>query len=238
MKSLKLLHIFAIVVTVTISFVVRAQDFEADSVYYTPIAKEPQEYEKKGPRKIFTDTTKNSVRFQYFFNVQVGPLIGCNDCSGDKDITFTSSTLHGITLGRKLRVGLGVGFDSYDSWQTLPLYGSVSWDLLGTKNTQALYLQFDYGWSAAWRQRDQFEYGFTDSGGGKMYNALVGYRIKYHDLKIGLAIGSKSQQVYTYYESPSYYYNSEGILVQGAPNRTTVKKEMSRLIFSLSVGWK
>lgn len=238
MKRFKLLRNFAIACTISIPVSVGAQDFESDSVYYSPIPKEVERFDKKTPLKIFTDTTKNSLRFQYFFNVQVGPLIGCNDCSGDKDITFTSSTLHGVTLGRKLRVGLGVGFDSYDSWQALPLYGSVSWDLLGTKNTQALFLQFDYGWSAAWMQREQWDYTFSDSGGGKMYNALVGYRIKYHDLKIGLAIGSKFQQVYTYYESPSYFYNSDGILVQGPLNRTTVKKDMNRLIFSLSVGWK
>lgn len=216
----------------------QAQDFEADSIYYSPIPRTSQTITKKTPRKIFNDTTTNNNRFEYFFNFQLGPLIGCNDCGSRKDFTFTSSTLHGVTIGRKLRGGLGIGFDSYISWQTLPIYGSISWDLLGTKNTQALFVQFDYGWSMAWRQADEEEYGLKETQGGKMYNALVGYRIKYHDLKIGLSIGSKFQEAFLNYEYPTYYYALDGTLIEGTPNTRKVKREMNRLMFTLSVGWK
>lgn len=217
---------------------VNAQNFEADSVYYSLIPREPQKPTKKTTLlRIFKDTTRYAPRFQYFFNVQVGPVIGDDDHNGNNDITFTTSTLHGITLGRKLRAGIGLGFDSYDSWQSTPLYGSVSWDLLGTKNTQALFAQFDYGWSKAWKQRDDTDFDLADSKGGKMYNALIGYRIKYHKLKIGLSVGSKFQQVYAYYEYPTYYYTVEGIIMEGSPTKKTIQKDMKRLILSLVIGW-
>jgi hypothetical protein len=215
-----------------------AQNFDADSVYYRPIPKTPQNAVKKiTPAKIFRDTVRNDRLFRYFFNVQVGPLIGCNDCSKGKDITFTSSTLHGTTIGKKLRTGIGIGFNSYHLWQTLPVFASASWDLLGTKNTQALFVQLDYGWSAAWKQYEDSDFALANVEGGKMIKAQVGYRIKYHNLKIAWAIGSKFQEVSAYYEYPTFYYNEEGMLVEGTPNTTTVKKDMKRLVLSLSIGW-
>ena len=99
---------------------VNAQDFEADSVYYTPISKSVESPKKKAPAKIFVDTVQHGKSIEYFFNIQVGPLIGCNDCGESKEVTFTSSTIHGITIGKKLRTGIGIGFDSYDTWQTMP----------------------------------------------------------------------------------------------------------------------
>lgn len=236
---MKINCIFILVSLMLFASAIHAQNFDADSIYYTPIPKAAESAAKKPfPRKIFLDTIQNDKLIQYFFNVQAGPLIGCNDCSQGKEVTFTSSTVHGITIGKKFRTGIGVGFDSYYSWQTLPLFGSVSWDLLGTKNTQALFVQFNYGWSKPWRKKTEWEYGFAGIDGGRMANAQIGYRIKYHDLKISLAIGSKRQQVYTYFEFPTFIYLEDGTMVPGTPSTTTVKQDMKRLMFSLAIGWK
>ncbi len=236
MKSYTFLFIIALLSGPAITG--RAQSFEADSVYYTPIPKEyAKQTRKTVPLPIFRDTTKNDKKIEYFFNVQVGSLIGCNDC-GTKEVMFTASTLHGVTLRKKLRAGIGVGFDSYDSWQTLPIYGSVSWDLLGTKNTQALFVQFDYGWSKAWKNLPVAEYGLADDTGGKTYNAIAGYRIRYHDVKIGLSVGSKFQEVTSYYEFPSYVFSEDGIWVEGPPSTSAVRRSMKRLMVSLTIGWK
>ena len=99
-----------------------AQNFEGDSIYYTPI-----------PKGIETRSTENKDNLSgkfigYFFNVQVGPLVGCSNCGQRKEITFTSSTVHGLMIGRKLRAGAGIGFDAYYLWQTLPVFGSAELD--------------------------------------------------------------------------------------------------------------
>lgn len=212
------------------------QDFDADSVLYTPIPKVVET--KRAPRKIFVDTVKNDRRIGYFFTVQTGPQIGCNNCDQGKEVTFSASTTHGVTIGKKLRTGLGIGFDSYFDWHTLPVFASASWDLLGTKNTHALFVQANYGWSKSWISDSRWNAGTTDVGGGPMFNAQAGYRIRYHDVRISLAIGTKYQRVYKYYEYPTYYYTGDGRIVQGSPSKTTVKEDLNRLIISLAIGWR
>src|SRR6478752_2997820 len=170
-----------------------AQNFDADSVYYTPISSDNKKQVRHGG--IFRDTIKNDKLYGYFFNLQVGSLIGCNDCSEGKEITFTASTIHGVTIGKKLRTGVGIGLDSYYAWQTMPVFISVSTDLFGTKNTNAIFIQINYGWSQSWYNESHREYGFKDTEGGRMVGTQLGYRIKYHDLKISISVGTKYQRV-------------------------------------------
>ncbi|HOX82856.1 MAG TPA: hypothetical protein PLJ60_06890 [Chryseolinea sp.] len=217
---------------------INAQDFAADSVFYTPI---PNGAKKQvHGTNAFKDSLTNNKTFSYFFNLQVGPLIGCNDCSEGKEITFTSSTIHGITIGKKIRTGLGIGLDSYTEWHTMPIFGGVNWDVFGTKNTNAIFVQFNYGWSKPWRNksRQESEYGFKDVDGGRMVSTQIGYRIKYHDLRVSLSVGTKYQRVSANYEYPTYYYTEEGGLIQGTPNTKVIRESMNRLQFALTVGWK
>ena len=165
-------------------------------------------------------------------------MIGCKDCVKGKEVTFTSSTIHGITIGKKLRAGVGLGFDSYAVWQMMPLFGSASWDFIGTRNTPALFVQLNYGWSRAWRIQTPMDYGFTSVEGGKMMSGLFGCRIKYHDASISLAAGWKFQRAYSYFKSPSYYFLQDGTMVEGTPNRTAIEHDMNRFMLSLAIGWK
>lgn len=227
----------------TLHQVVSAQDFDADSVYYTPIPK-VKPTEAKGKKKYFaedptlSDSTANARRIEYFFNVQLGTLIGCSDCVAGKEVTFTSSTVHGITLGKKFRVGGGVGFDSYYDWQTMPVFGSASWDIFGTKNTTALFVQLNYGWSMPWRTEKLWEYGETGLNGGQMVYGMAGLRLKYYDLRISFTLGGKYQSVSTYFETPSFYYDPNGNLVPGKPSRTTIEETMRRFAVAVTIGWK
>jgi len=175
-------------------------------------------------------------KIEYYFQFQSGTLIGCGSCSDGKQITFSGSTTHGIKIGRKLRVGAGVGLDSYFEWNTMPVFGSVSWDLIGKKN--ALYVELNYGGAlASWRPMNIQEYGFQKSNTGKVYSYAVAYRIKYEKMRISMGIGRKTQLVTTYYEYPTYYWNL-GNYVMGDPSRKTIKNEMNRLMVYLAVGWK
>lgn len=175
-------------------------------------------------------------KIEYYFQVQSGSLIGCNSCSDGKQINFSGSTTHGIKIGRKLRVGAGVGLDSYFDWNTMPVFGSVSWDLIGKKN--ALYVEFNYGGAlASWRPIEYQEYGLQKTDAGKMYSYGLGYRIKYEKMHISIGVGRKTQLVTSYYEYPTYYWNNRNYIL-GDPSRKTVKNEMNRLQVWLAVVWK
>jgi hypothetical protein len=169
-------------------------DFAADSVRYTPIVKPIKSIADKA------EVSASAKKVNYFFNVQVGSLVGCNDCDNGKDFTFSAATVHGVSFGKKLRVGLGIGFDSYLNWQTLPLFGQASWDLIGNKNRNALFLQLAYGWAHPWFVKSSAYANyltdpFSSVEGGRMINPQIGYRIKYYDLRIAFSVGYKYQSI-------------------------------------------
>jgi len=218
------------------AIIAHGQDYSADSIHYTPIPRE-QVSGKKPPAQVFRDTVQNIKLIEYFFNVNAGTLVGCHDCQVAKEPAFTASTIHGVIIGRKLRTGFGLGIDGYDSWTTMPLFGNLSWDLLGTRNTHALFLQGQYGWAYAWQIAPE-QYGLKDNKGGQMTAVHIGYRFRYHDVQFALLVGAKKQYVFSYYEYPTVYVGPNGELIEGTPSRMSVKQTMDRLIISLSVGWK
>ena len=252
------IHIVLIVLLVANSLTVCAQDFDADSIYYTPIPKvNPAEQSRKSnysvddesleqPRKpnpfatglVSSDSVISEQFVGYFFNVQVGSLIGCSDCIAEKEVSFTASTVHGITIGKKLRVGGGVGFDSYYGWQTVPFFGSVSFDLLGSKNTNAFFIQCNYGWSSPWRTEKAWEVMQTSVEGGQMFYGMAGVRLKYYDLRLSFTLGGKVQEVYSYFDSPTYYYDINGNPISGTSSRTTIAETMKRFAATVTIGWK
>ncbi len=205
-------------------------DYDADSVKYTPIAKPI--YKLKVKHKSPVDTDK----IQYFFNVQFGALVGCNDCGKGKDFTSTAATVHGVSIGKKLRMGLGLGFDSYLNWQTLPLFGQASWDLIGNRNKNALFLQMSYGWAHPWFEKgSQYSYydidPFQSVEGGRMINPQIGYRLKYYDLRLTFSLGYKYQNI-------SYRIPGNCPYCDLLTTGSDVSREMNRFQMMMSVGWK
>lgn len=233
-----------LIVLLTLCITTRAQDFDADSIYYTPIpkVKSPEPVKKISPFAESPaqagDTTLKKRFVDYFFNLQVGSLIGCDDCISEKEVTISASTVHGATIGEKFRIGGGIGFDSYYNWQTMPIFASASWDVLGTRNTNALFLQFNYGWSMPWRTEKTWEYGETGVNGGQMVHGMAGFRLKYYDMRISFTLGGKYQSVSTYFETPTWYYDNNGNLVEGRSSRTTIEESLRRFSMAVTIGWK
>jgi hypothetical protein len=228
------MKLFVMAMIVLIQTKLKAQDnFDKDSVYYTPILKEASS-KKKGMSKTDNDDKKIS----YFFIISSGALVGCQDCKSGSEVTFSSSTIHGVTVGKKLRIGMGLGYDSYNLLQTTPLFGSISWDLIGDKNRNALFLQFSYGGASVWRN-SQDEYGYKKVEGGKTIHTQLGYRVRYHDARFSFSIGTKYQEVTTFYEYPTYRYGFNGQPILGeTPSTKSVLQELNRIQLSISIGWK
>ena len=126
MKYLIIIGLF-----VPLTFTAFTQDFDRDSIYYTPI--------EKNLTKNNTQQQKPSDKNYYFFNFLSGTLIGSSGMNDKGLATFSFSTTHGVRLGNRLSVGAGVGFDSYLEWKAVPLFGSLSYDLLGKKNKICRY---------------------------------------------------------------------------------------------------
>lgn len=210
-----------------------AQNYDADSVLYSPI-------EKQKSKKIQLVNDRDARTVNYFFNVQMGSLIGCNDCGRGKDVTFSAATTHGVTVGNKFRGGLGVGLDSYVNWQTIPVYAVVSWDVIGNKNRNAIYVQVSYGWAHPWFIRNGSYNNYTSDpfvgiSGGRMVNPSLGYRLKYHDVNLSLGVGYKFQRIFyktnSYYNCPYCDFGSYGQDLE-------ITQDRNRVQIIMSVGWK
>jgi hypothetical protein len=229
-------QITALVIVLAMSAQGFAQNFEGDSVQYTPIPK-PGRDNSRVSLQPFGDTVQHENLIKYYFHVNAGALTGCDNCTASNPTTFTTSTVHGVTIGRKLRAGAGLGFDSYEGWQTLPLFGEISYDLIGTRNRNALFLAVQYGWAHAWDNRVPFEPSLVGVDGGSLLGGQAGYRIKYHNIRVGLLFGLRRQFVSSDFHYPTYYLNAQGILVEGSPNTVSIEREMRRVMISLQVGW-
>lgn len=184
-----------------------------------------------------SDSVQATKKIEYFFYFQSGMLVGCNECSRGKEVTFSGATVHGIKLGSRARVGVGVGYDSFYGWNTMPVFGSASWDLF--KGKDDFFLQFNYGSTLrVWKYSQQDEYGYDRSEGGRMVNPMVGYRVRYHDASIALMVGYKFQKTSAFYKYENYAWNPATQQYLSDPIGLTVTQELNRFIVSLSIGWK
>lgn len=183
------------------------------------------------------DSVVRNKKVEYFFYFQSGMLAGCNECSRGKEITFSGATVHGIKVGKRTRVGAGLGYDSYYGWNTMPVFGSASWDLFAKKN--AFFVQFNYGGALkTWRYSPYDEYGYQRSEGKRMVNPMVGYRIRYHDASIALMVGYKYQKITSYYEYQNYIWDPNTQTTLTEPVGSSEERSINRFMISLAVGWR
>lgn len=183
------------------------------------------------------DSVAQNKKVEYFFYFQSGMLAGCNECSRGKEITFSGATVHGIKVGKRTRVGVGLGYDSYYGWNTMPVFGSASWDLFAKKN--AFFVQFNYGGALkTWKYSPYDEYGYQRSEGKRMVNPMVGYRIRYHDASIALMVGYKYQKITSYYEYQNYIWDPNTQTTLTEPVGSSEERSINRFMISLAVGWR
>lgn len=241
--------IFSIIILLLTGWAIRtpAQDFDADSVYYTPIerkmvspskkdARDKEEPHTRAAQRLhpFRDTLRHQKLVRYFMDVRVGTLEACIDCPNNREITLTAAMVHGVTLGRKWRIGAGAGYDKYVGWDVLPVFGSVSYDILGTRNTHALFVQGLYGYGFARPDTNPWGTTRTDDGGGQMFSALAGFRFRVRKCGVAFAAGFKQQKAFA-----SYTYDRWGQPVDDGPlpyNRIDVT--MGRGVVMMIFSWR
>lgn len=215
------------------SLLASGQRVSDDSISYTPI---PLPDELKSGAKKEAGPIVGSRKFVYYLSFNVGSLFGCSDCSEAAGVSSSFSAVNGVTIGKKIRVGIGAGFDSYLNWSAVPVLASASWDLWGNRNSNAFFLQLNYGYSKAWMVGGMQGYGFDRAEGGRMFLPQIGYRLKYHDINLSFMTGLKLQRVASYYKYPTWNWVN-GEYRQGT-NLSKIEENMSRLMISVAVGWK
>ncbi len=183
----------------------------------------------------YTDSTTLKKKVSYFFTFGMGAMIGCNACQSTGNVAnFTTSSVHGIQIGKRLSLGAGVGFDSYENWKTMPIFGSASFDLFGRKNK--IFSQMNYGYSFAWINNGAKEYGYKNDRGGEMINPSLGYKIKAGTVRLSFSIGYKFQRVFSHYEYPQWLnYEISSVNIS---NIKEIRTDMNRIVLGMTVGWK
>ena len=183
------------------------------------------------------DSTAIRKRTNYFFTFGMGSIIGCNQCKiTGKVASLSASTVHGVRVGKRLSLGAGIGFDSYENWKTLPLFGAAAWDLFGNKNK--VFLQFRYGYAYAWINNQAKEYGYKSDQGGKMISSSLGYKISYGDIRLSFSVGYKFQRVFSNYEVFNWNACPYCAFASLAPQKKEVRTDMNRFVFDMTIGWK
>lgn len=139
--------------------------------------------------------------------------------------SFSASTIHGIRK-KYSSLGLGIGYDAYRDWVTMPIFASYSCDFnkLRTKN---FFLQMKVGYSFAWFPTDEDYWLIYDSHGGIIIEPLFGYRIILDRVSLYISAGYKWQRV-KYEEKIRGWDNPS--------SRVTTQREFQRLTFQLGFG--
>jgi hypothetical protein len=227
------IHLLLAVVVFLGSDFLHAQNVNDDAAQYTPIPG-PLVKEKKSAADEILETSSKDHKFAYFLFLQSGTLVGCSQCENAADVSFTTSVVNGVTIAKKFRVGVGLGFDTYSSWQALPVYASLGYDVFGNKNRNAFFIQMNYGYSKAWFLDSFPGDNLQKADGGRMFSPQIGYRLKYHNLNLSFGTGVKFQRVFSEYDTPIWtWFNGD---TRPSTNRSTIRQDMTRIMIVMAVG--
>jgi hypothetical protein len=159
---------------------------------------------------------------KYFSEYLSGGMISDNN-SGTN---FSFSTVHGAEFGR-LGVGIGLSYDSYGQWSSVPVLAVFKAEI-GKIKSSSVYLQLAGGYGKLWYKQTDDEYlNYTSKRSNKI-EALLGYQIATEKLKVYITGGFRSQQLY-YSQAPRWWFDS--------PNQSTVTRTINGLVLQLGVGF-
>jgi hypothetical protein len=171
-----------------------------------------------------SDSSSVSKKIIYFNNFLAGGLVG----ESEQGTGFTFSTIHGIRR-KHLAFGVGVGFDSYLDWKTLPLFGSISFDF-GKVKENAFFIQFNAGYSNAWRiaKQEDWEPKYNVYGGATV-SSIIGYRIKTNRFSLYISAGHKFQRV-------DFSYNPTPWLTGQTESKISIDERINRIMIQIGFG--
>lgn len=159
----------------------------------------------------------SAARVSWFFITHSGALLG-------KKGYGTSATVSAMQAIRYERYafGIGVGYDAYYDWNTLPLFAGASYDLSKSKK-RSMFVQMNTGYSAAWNPgADRAEIVYF-GGGGFFHHPLIGYKVKHGKVSIHFTAGYKWQRL-----TWSWVY---------PPSKTTMQRDIRRMSVQMGIAF-
>jgi hypothetical protein len=164
------------------------------------------------------------ARPAYFNNLLMGALLGKKELGA----SFTANTTHGVRY-KGFSAGLGIGYDTFTDWRTMPVYASIGYDILKLKSRDVVFVTFTGGYSWVWRQNRQNDIFLYDAHGGAMIYPMMGYRVFLNRWSVYFSAGYKIQRI-GYEQTPRWWgWETPG-------NRTTVDRTMSRFCVQFGLG--
>lgn len=144
------------------------------------------------------DSLHAKKKFTYGATVQAGLL------KGESNTALQLQSIHGVQY-KTWFGGIGIGIDHYHI-RTVPVFASVSKDLLNKSNTAFVYA--DLGAQMVWlRNKEEWQYGNLDFKAGVYYNAGAGYKLdlaKKHALLVSAGYSLKKISYSSSYTYPCY----------------------------------
>jgi hypothetical protein len=171
---------------------------------------------------------KDTTRFKphYYGMFLNGAQVGCSNCDLDNKVTVSAYFINGVQLSKRFSTGIGVGFDSYEQWKTMPVFLHLSEKVIGRKN--GLSVQLNGGYAFAWMDKQEYEMPNFKQDGGLMVHYALAYHYELEKIRLLFSVGMKRQNV-----SYSYRYNWSQQF-----NQTKNSQELNRFVFQVGFGWK
>ena len=154
----------------------------------------------------------------WFFIVHSGVLLG-------KKGYGTSATVSAMQAIRyeRFAFGVGVGYDAYYDWNTLPLFAGASYDLSKSKK-RSMFVQMNTGYSTAWNPAaDGVQIDYAEDG-GFFHHPFVGYRVKHGKVSIHFTAGYKWQRL-----TWSWLYPQ---------SKTTIQRDIRRMSVQMGIAFE
>lgn len=126
----------------------------------------------------------------YFHLSELGIQVGNNDY--DANGTFTIHTVNGYTFSPYLMAGLGIGYDSYGSVATLPIYAHLRGIIVDRKVSPFYFAGVGGSW--AWATDETSQINYERTRGGLFVHGGLGYQINLARSAIHFVGGYKLQQ--------------------------------------------
>lgn len=161
-------------------------------------------------------------RSHYFLSVYAGGLLG----KKGNGASLTTALVQGVRYQR-FALGAGIGYDAYQDWQTLPVFGSLSCDLLKRGNN-IFFVQLHAGYSKAWNPFTNEQQISSGLEAGRLFHPLIGYRLASAKLNVSLSVGYKFQRL-KYEPTPMWW---------DWGNKVTVKRDIERLSIQMGIGFR
>lgn len=154
-------------------------------------------------------------------------MVGSSESADEKEFTLSVTTIHGVKFSSGVKLGLGVGLDTYYDLKVFPLIASVSFDQ--ERKRQGLFAQLNSGYSWVEYTKENEEFGEFYETGGFTINPMIGYRITVEDFRIYWQAGYKYQVAEVGYEYMDWGGNMQ---------RNSRNYEFNRFVIQLGFGFR